>query len=82
MDEKTLPITPVPRDVSWIHPGISVRVGSYAMPESSLKFSTHVGVTGSVMKIDGDYAVLYIPSNIVKGMLPNERVPLIQCEKA
>jgi hypothetical protein len=77
MDEKT-----TPKDVSWIKSGISVRIGSYADPASKLKFSVNVGVIGSVMKIDGDYAQLYIPTNIVKGLLPNERVPLIQCEQA
>jgi hypothetical protein len=84
-DEKVTPapITTVPpRDVSWIHSGMSVRVGSYAMPESPLKFSTNVGVIGSVMKIEGDYALLYITSNIVKGLPPNEKVPLVQCEQA
>jgi hypothetical protein len=70
------------KDTSWIHKGLSVRIGKYTHPESTLTFSKNAGASGSVMKIDGEYAVLYIPTNNLKGLPMQEKVPLIQCEQA
>ena len=74
----------IQKDTSWVRPGISVRVGKliqYADPQSLLIFSKSDGATGSVIKLDGDYAILYIATNITQGNPPQERVPLVQCER-
>jgi hypothetical protein len=74
----------IQKDTSWIRPGISIRVGKltqYADPTSLLIFSKSDGATGSVINIDGDYAIIYIATNITCGKPPQERVPLVQCEK-
>jgi hypothetical protein len=67
-------------DVSWVQPGVNVRIGQHV--QSDLNFSRNEGASGSVIRLDGDYAVVYIPTNITKGMPPEERVPLAQCEHA
>jgi hypothetical protein len=74
----------VQKDTSWIRPGISIRIGKlsqYTDPTNLLIFSKSDGAVGSVIKIDGDYAIIYLASNITHGKPPQERVPLVQCEK-
>lgn len=44
--------------------------------------SRNEGTTGSVINVGGDYASLYVPTNITKGLPPQETVPLVQCEHA
>lgn len=71
-------------DTSWVKPGMSVRVGKLSKhvdPVSTLTFSKNYGASGSVIKVEGDYATIYIATNITSGKQPQERVPLIQCER-
>lgn len=72
-------------DTSWVRTGISVRVGKSTQQDSSenlISFSKSEGATGYVTGIDGDYAIVYIAANITRGKPPQEKIPLIQCEKA
>jgi hypothetical protein len=72
------------KDTSWIRPGISIRVGKlnqYTDPTNLLIFSKSDGAVGSVIKIEDDYAVIYLASNITHGKSPQERVPMVQCER-
>jgi hypothetical protein len=69
-------------DFSWIRPGITIKVGKMEQgPDTAFVLSRSCGEQGSIMRIEGDYATVYIPTNITKGRPPQERVPLIQCER-
>jgi len=72
------------KDTAWVRPGMSVRVAKISHcsdPTNTLVFSKDEGAVGSVMKVEADYATLYIANNIVKGKPANQKVPLIQCER-